>query len=98
MSVLYGDKLIIENSKEIENIGAVFLFKNQEKHYLDYFLLLLGYWEYMPSEKHLKEMKVFIKKYYKKEIYLTIFNMAVEKNKFYINKIKNLFNNYKKQK
>ena len=59
MSVLNGDKLIIENSKEIENIGAVFLYKNQKKHYLDYFLLLLGYWEYMPSEKHLKQMKVF---------------------------------------
>ena len=97
MSVLYGDKLIIENSNEIENIGAVFLYKNQEKHFLDYFLLLLGYWEYMPSEKQLNQIKEFIKKYYKKEIYLKIFNMAIKGNKFYINKVRNFSNYSKKQ-
>ena len=41
MPSLYGDKLLINN--ELENMGAVFLYKNQKEHYLDYFLLLNGF-------------------------------------------------------
>ena len=41
---LYGD-IIFLNRKEkgISNMGAVFLYPNQEKHYLNYFLLLLNF-------------------------------------------------------
>ena len=86
MSALYGDKLIIETKNGIENIGAVYLYRNQKDHYLDYFLLLLSYWEYLPNEKQINELRIFIKKYYKNELYLSIFNQAVDYNKFYINK------------
>ena len=62
MSALYGDKLIIKNKNGIENVGAVYLYKNQKEYYLNYFLLLLSYWEYLPSEKHIDEIRTFIKK------------------------------------
>jgi hypothetical protein len=51
MSCLRGDKIIIKNKEGVENIGAIYLYKDQQKYYLDYFLLLLNYWEYMLSEK-----------------------------------------------
>ena len=86
MSVLYGDKLIIETKNGIENIGAVYLYKNQKDHYLNYFLLLLNYWEYLPTEKQINELRIFIKKYYKNKIYINIFEQALHNNKFYINK------------
>lgn len=38
ISALYGDKIFV-NNRDVSNIGAVFLYKNQNKHYLDYFLL-----------------------------------------------------------
>ena len=44
-------------------------------------------WEYIPSEEQIEELRIFIKKYYKKNIYLDIFNHAVNENKIYINKI-----------
>ena len=85
---LFGDKVIVKDDKSgIENTGAVFLYKNQESHYLDYFILLLSPWEYMPKKKHIEELKIFINKYYKKDIYKYIFNKAVEQNKIYINRI-----------
>ena len=85
MVALFGDKVIIEDkNKKIENIGAIHLYSNQKKYYLNYFLLLLTPWEYMPNEKHIQELREFIKKYYKKEIYLNLFNKAVEENKNYI--------------
>ena len=68
IAALQGNKVIIENEKKIENIGAIHLFPNQKKYYLNYFLLLLSPWEYMPNEKHIQELREFIKKYYKKEI------------------------------
>ena len=92
IAVLQGNKVIIEKQKKIENIGAIHLYPNQKKYYLNYFLLLLSPWEYMPNEKHIQELREFIKKYYKKEIYLNLFNKAVEENKLYINRFKKFFN------
>ena len=87
MSSLMRDKVVIENkSTGLENIGAIHLFPDQEKYYLNYFLLLLSPWEYLPSDNQLEDLRIFIKKYYKKDIYLNIFNKAVKENKIYINK------------
>ena len=92
MTSLYGDKIIINNKeKGAENIGAIFLYPNQKRYYLNYFLLLLTPWEYMPDDIHLNELRAFIEKYYKNEIYLNLFNRAIEENKIYINKFKTLY-------
>ena len=89
-SSLYGDKVILGYSRgKIKNLGAVFLYPHQEEHYLDYFLLLLNFWEYMPNENQINDLRIFIKKYYKKDIYINIFNMAISKNKNYIERFKN---------
>ena len=83
--VIYGDKVLLKNNDgSIENIGAVFLYNNQEKHYLDYFFLLLSFWEYIPNDNELNDLRIFIKNFYKKNIYLKIFDNAVEKNKISI--------------
>lgn len=66
------------------------MYPHQENHYLDYFLLLLNFWEYMPNENQIDDLRIFIKKYYKKDIYLNIFNMAVSNNKNYIKRFKNI--------
>ena len=87
MPTLYGDKLLINN--ELENMGAVFLYKNQKEHYLDYFLLLNGFWEYMPTEKQIRDLALFIKKYYKNDLFLKLFNNSIIYNKIYINKFTN---------
>ena len=82
---IYGDKIpLITNNGYIDNIGAVFLYNCQENHYLDYFLLLLNFWEYMPSDNQIKDLIKFIKKYYKRKIYLKIFETAVKKNRISI--------------
>ena len=62
----------------------MFLYNCQENHYLDYFLLLLNFWEYMPSDNQIKDLIKFIKKYYKRKIYLKIFETAVKKNRISI--------------
>ena len=62
-------------------MGAIFLYNNQEKHYLDYFFLLLAFWEYMPKDNEINDLRIFIKNFYKKNIYLKIFDTAVIKNK-----------------
>lgn len=80
-SSLFGEKLIIRGNNDILNIGAVFLYKNQKDHYLEYFFLLMNYWEYMPSETQINDLKIFIKKYYQNEIYLKIFEESVLYNK-----------------
>ena len=86
MSSLYGQKIYITNSKQgFENIGAVKLYPNQEEHYKDYFLLLMSFWEEMPTDSQIKDLRKFIKKYYVNKIYLDIFDSAVEKNRKYIN-------------
>ena len=86
MSSLYGQKIYITNSKQgFENIGAVKLYPNQEEHYKDYFLLLMSFWEEMPTDSQIIDLRKFIKKYYVNKIYLNIFDSAVEKNRKYIN-------------
>ena len=67
-------------------IGAVFLKSNQKKYYINYFILLLSPWEYVPNDKYIKELQIFISKYYKKNIFLYLFNKAVEVNKIFIQK------------
>lgn len=94
LSALYGDKLLINN--ELENMGAVFLYKNQKKHYLDYFLLLNGFWEYMPTKSQIQNLRLFIKKYYNNDLFLRLFNNTVTFNQIYINKFKMFVNNCKK--
>ena len=80
--VIYGDKVLLKNNDgEIENIGAVFLYNNQEQHYLDYFFLLLSFWEYIPNDNELNDLKIFIKNFYKKDIFIKIFDTAVIQNK-----------------
>ena len=100
ISSLYGDKIVIKNDLDesgIENIGAVFLYKNQKKHYLDYFLLLNSFWEYMPSIQQLNDLRIFIKKYYKYTIFIKLFEYSVKYNEIYIKKfhkfVKNCFIN-----
>ena len=67
--VIYGDKVLLKDKYgSIGNIGAVFLYNNQEKHYIDYFLLLLAFWEYMPKDNEINDLKLFIKNFYKKDI------------------------------
>ena len=94
MTALEGKKFIMNHKRfQFENIGAIILSKNQEKYYLNYFLLLMSPWEYIPPDEHIEQLKTFIKKYYKKDIYLNIFNHAVNENKLYINK----FEKYKRE-
>ena len=89
-TTLYGDKVIIKDKNyENLNIGAIFLYQNQKKHFIDYFLLLLSPWQYMLKDEKIYELKDFIKKYYKDQIYLNIFNKAVEYNKVYLGIINN---------
>ena len=84
LSALYGEKMYIKENKDgIENIGAAILYPNQENHYINYFLLLLSFWEEIPTKKQIEDLRKFIKKYYKKEKYLKIFNSAVLQNKIY---------------
>lgn len=93
MTSLYGDKVIVEREdKRFVNIGAIRLYPNQKKYYLNYFLLLLTPWEYLPNENHIRDIMEFIKKYYKKEIYLNLFNKSFEENKMYIQKFKEFYN------
>ena len=83
--LIYGDKILLKNKNgSIGNIGAIFLYSNQEKHYLDYFFLLLSFWEYMPKDNEINDLRIFIKNFYKKDIYLKIFDTAVINNKISI--------------
>ena len=89
MTSLSGNKVVIpDNRFGAENIGAVFLNPNQEKYYLNYFFLLMSPWDYMPTDSQIEELRVFIKKYYKKDKYLNLFNKAVEENKMYLENFK----------
>ena len=86
---IFGEKIILGyNNSTVNNIVAISLYSNQQEHYLDYFLLLLNFWEYMPNDHQINDLRIFIKKYYKKEIYLNIFNLAVSFNKQFTNKTK----------
>jgi hypothetical protein len=91
-SVINGDKILLKNENgSIGSIGAIFLYNNQEKYYLDYFFLLLAFWEYMPKDNEINELRIFFKNFYKKDIYLKIFNTAVEKNKISIKNHQNYY-------
>ena len=90
MSSLNGEKIYM--NKEIRNIGAVILYPHQEKYYLNYFLLLLSFWEEIPTDNQINDLRKFIKKYYKNEKYLNIFNLAVKKNKRYNKKFNEVLN------
>ena len=89
MSALQGDKIIINNGNNIDNMGAIFLYPNQKDYYLNYFLLLLSFWDYIPTNKQINEIRIFIKKYYKNSLYLQIFETALNNNKKYVYKTKN---------
>lgn len=83
--VIYGDKVLLKNKDgSLGNTGAIFLYNNQEKYYLNYFFLLLSFWEYIPKDKEINDLRIFIKSFYKKDIYLRIFDKAVLKNKIFI--------------
>ena len=84
---IYGDKVLLGASNgEVNNIVSVFLYPHQENHYIDYFLILLNSWEYMPLDNQIEDLRIFIKNYYKKNIYLNLFNTAVSHNKKAINR------------
>jgi predicted O-methyltransferase YrrM len=76
-----GEKILLSNNKRgFGNIGGIILYPNQNKYYLDYFLLLLGFWEYLPPDSQINDMKKFIQKYYKNSLYLQIFQKAINLN------------------
>ena len=88
MSALQGDEIIIRKNSYIDNMGNIFLYPNQKDYYLNYFLLLLSFWDYFPTEKQMNEIRIFIKKYYKNDLYSLIFETALNNNKNYTNKLK----------
>ena len=91
MSVLNGDKIIPRNNlKDFFNIGAIYLSKNQKQYYLNYFLLLMTVWEYMPTDVQLNGLRDFIIKYYKDEVLLKIFERTVYFNKKFFKKLNNI--------
>lgn len=97
ISSLIGEKIILASkNNNIENIGAVILYPNQEKYYLNYFLLLLSPWNYIPNDTFIDELIKFVKTYYKKEIYISLFNRSIEENKLYIKKYELLLRQFKK--
>ena len=94
MSVLLGEKILIKSkTHDFLNIGAIYLAKNQKKYYLNYFLLLMTLWQYLPPNEQLSSLREFIKKYYNNKLYLRIFDNSVDYNKkhfhnLYIHKYK----------
>ena len=93
---LYGDKVFLRrNNGDMSNIGAAFLYPNQEEHYLNYFLLLMNFWEYIPSDEQINDLRNFIEKYYKDKKYITIFDRAVRENKAANKKFKSNINEKK---
>jgi len=92
MSYLYGDKLIPNDpSKRLQNIGAIFLYKNQSNHYLDYFLALMTVWDYMPNNTQLNDLINFVKKYYNNEYLAQLFNESIRFNKAFFKKFNKTF-------
>ena len=90
MSSLIGNKIMFKsNKKYLMNIGAVFLDKNQKKYYLNYFLLLMNFWNYLPTDKQLNELRKFIIKYYNDKILLKIYDKAIYFNKKVYNRLNN---------
>ena len=82
MSSLNGEKIMFpKTSNKFINVGVVCLEEKQEKYYLNYFLLFLTVWHYMPTHKQLIDLRKFISKYYHSKIFLNIFDTAVNYNK-----------------
>ena len=94
ISSLIGEKILLpEGDNSFINIGVVCLSKNQKKYYLNYFLLLMNIWQYLPTNEQLDGLREFIKKYYDNKIFLRIFDFTVEKNKIFFKNLKE--NKYK---
>ena len=88
MSSLVGEKIMFpHNSHSFANVGVVRLEEKQENYYLNYFLLLLTVWHYMPKNKELIDLREFISKYYHSKIFLNIFDTAVYYNKLFFKNI-----------
>ena len=82
MSALNGEKIMFpKSSHKFINIGVVCLGEQQEKYYLNYFLLFLTVWHYLPTNNQLNDLRKFINKYYHSKIFLNIFDSAVYYNK-----------------
>ena len=84
-------KLILptyNNNTFSHNIGAIKLYRNQERYYLNYFLSLGTQWEYMPSKRQINILNKFFMKYYGKK-YVKIYNDAVDKNRLRFENYKN---------
>ena len=89
MSALIGKKILIKAStSDFSNIGAIFLSKNQKKYYLNYFLLIMNIWQYLPPDEHLNSLRKFISKYYEDKLLLRIFDNSVNYNKMFFNNLK----------
>ena len=89
MSSLIGEKLLIKKDKnDFINIGVVCLKEKQENYYLNYFLLIMNIWQYMPTNEQLNDLRKFIKIYYKDSILLRIFDNSVEYNKKFFDNLK----------
>ena len=89
MSSLMGEKIIMKRgSKGLDNIGVVCLSSNQKNYYLNYFLLIMTIWQYMPTEKQLNDLREFISNYYKNKFFLKIFDYSVYYNKKFFYNLK----------
>ena len=87
MSALIGEKILLNDEQNgFVNIGVICLNKNQKQYYLNYFLLLMNIWQYLPTEEQLIGLRKFIIKYYNNDVLLRIYDYSVEQNrKFFIN-------------
>ena len=87
LSALIGEKIIPQkNTHDFSNIGAICLAENQKKYYLNYFLLIMTIWQYIPSDKQLTGLRKFIEKYYEDKTLLRIYDNSVFYNRqFFIN-------------
>ena len=95
LSALVGEKIVLYDEKNnLFNIGAICLESNQNKHLVNYFLLLNTLWQYMPTDDQLNGFREFIDKYYEEKLLLKIYDDSVEYNKIYFQNIKE--NKYRK--
>lgn len=82
MSVLVGEKILLNKFEyNFINVGVICLDKNQEKYYLNYFLLMMNFWQYIPTDKQLSNLREFIIKYYGDKQLLRIYDNSIDCNK-----------------
>lgn len=67
------------NQISSRDVGAIRLDRNQFNYVHEYFRVLKGQWQYVPSEIHINKMKELFKKYYDDEC-LTMFEKAISLN------------------